>query len=80
MTISIPERGDLQRVVPALEVWKVEMFARRHVLGWDGHVTLRSGERVATVDVHDVLRQVVAVRRARAGGEGTQDDEHIEPA
>jgi hypothetical protein len=63
-TIEIPERGT-SRVVPACEVALVQCTSPRHVLGWDGHVTLRSGERIATVDVQRVLRQVDAIKRER---------------
>ncbi len=62
--VEIPERGT-SRTVPACEVAVVQVLFPRHVLGWDGHVTLRSGERIATVDVQRVLRQLAVLKRSQ---------------
>lgn len=71
MVIEIPERGGT-RTVQASQVSTVVQVVPRTSHGWNGHVTLTTGERIATVDVHRVLRQVNAIKRGRRAPRGVE--------
>lgn len=69
MVIEIPERGGT-RTVRADEVATVVQVSPPTSHGWNGHVTLVTGERIATVDVRRVLRQVATIKRGRRAPRG----------